>query len=80
MAATTFNTAPQAALIREPVQTLLIGLRETLDAFVSYRMRQAAAEAEIVRDGRKNDRQGRYIAAAHANVQPPPFGIGPEAG
>ena len=49
MAAITFDTADQAEHIRGRLETELTGLRETLDAFVSHRMRQTAAEAEHVR-------------------------------
>jgi hypothetical protein len=49
MAAITFDTAHQAEHIRGRLETVLTGLRETLDAFVSHRMRQTAAEAEHVR-------------------------------
>lgn len=49
MAAITFNTAHRAGKIRERLDTALAVLRETLDAFVSYRMRLAAAEAEHAR-------------------------------
>ena len=49
MAAITFNTAHQAEHIRQRLETALAALREMLDAFVSDRMRQAAAEAEHVR-------------------------------
>ena len=49
MAAITFNTAHQKAQVREQIKIVLGALREMLDAFVSNRMRQAAAEAEQVR-------------------------------
>ena len=49
MTAITFNTAHQAEHIRQRLETALAALREMLDAFVSYRMRKAAAEAEHVR-------------------------------
>jgi hypothetical protein len=48
MAAITFNTAHQKEHFREQLEAALTLLREMLDAFVSYRMRQAAAEAEHV--------------------------------
>ena len=46
MAAITFNAAHQREHVREQLTTVL---REMLDAFVSNRMRHAAAEAEQVR-------------------------------
>ena len=46
MAAITFNTTHQKEQVREQLKTALTALREMLDAFVSNRMRQAAAEAE----------------------------------
>jgi hypothetical protein len=49
MTAITFNTAHQAEHIRQRLETALAALREMLDAFVSYRMRKAAAEAEHAR-------------------------------
>jgi hypothetical protein len=49
MAAITFNTTHQKELVRERLKTALTALREMLDAFVSNRMRQAAAKAEQVR-------------------------------
>jgi hypothetical protein len=49
MAETTSNTAHQQEHIREQVKAALAAYREMLDAFVSDRMRRAAAEAEQVR-------------------------------
>ena len=49
MAAITFDTAPQKGRVRARLNTVLAAFREMLDAFVSNRMRQAAAEAEHVR-------------------------------
>jgi hypothetical protein len=49
MTAITLNTAHQAEHIRQGLETVLAVLREMLDAFVSNRMRKAAAEAEHVR-------------------------------
>ena len=45
MAAITFNTADRREDFRERLKAALAALREMLDAFVSNRMRQAAAEA-----------------------------------
>jgi hypothetical protein len=45
MAAITFNAVYQAEHIRGRLKTVLAVLREMLDAFVSNRMRRAAAEA-----------------------------------
>ena len=49
MAAITLNTVNQAEHVREKLDTVLAAFREMLDAFVSNRMRRAAAEAEHVR-------------------------------
>jgi hypothetical protein len=49
MAAIAFNAAHQREHVREQLETILAVLREMLDAFVSNRMRQAAAEAEYAR-------------------------------
>ena len=46
MAAITLDTAHRAA---GQFEAVLAGLHEMLDAFVSYRMRLAAAQAEYVR-------------------------------
>ena len=48
MAAITFNTMHQADHARGRLQPAFAVLHETLDSFVSYRMRLAAAEAEQV--------------------------------
>jgi hypothetical protein len=48
LAAITFNTMHQADHARGRLQPVLAVLHETLDRFVSYRMRLAAAEAEQV--------------------------------
>ena len=52
MTAITLNTAHQAEHIRQGLGTVLAVLREMLDAFVSNRMRKAAAEAEHARSRR----------------------------
>lgn len=49
MAAITFNTAYQKQHVRAQLDTILAACREMLDAFVSNRMRRAAAEAEHAR-------------------------------
>ena len=49
MAAITFTTAHQKEQVREPLKTALAAFHEMLDAFVSNRMRRAAAEAAHVR-------------------------------
>ena len=64
MAAITFNTAHEAEHIRGRLETVLIVLREKLDAFVSYRMRLAASEAEHVRP-----RQLRGTSSPSINAQ-----------
>ena len=57
MAAITFNTTHRKEQVREQFKTALTALREMLDAFVSNRMRQAAAEAEQVRARRNPEIQ-----------------------
>ena len=57
MAAITFNTTHSKEQVREQLKTALTALREMLDAFVSNRMRQAAAEAEQVRARRNPEIQ-----------------------
>jgi hypothetical protein len=52
MAAIVFNPAYPKAQVREKLKTALAALCEMLDAFVSNRMRQAAAQAEQVRTWR----------------------------
>lgn len=49
MAATAFHTALQAEPIRGRLKTVLAALRQTLDAFVSYRIRLAATKAGHIR-------------------------------
>ncbi len=49
MAAIAFNGARQAEQAGERLKTVLTLLRRMLDAFVSYRMRLAASEAEHAR-------------------------------
>jgi vancomycin permeability regulator SanA len=49
MAAIAFNTVNQATHVREQLKTVLAAFRAMLDAFVSNRMRRAAAEAEHIR-------------------------------
>ena len=49
MAAITFSAAHRAGHGREHLKTVLTAFREMLDAFVSNRMRQAAAKAEHAR-------------------------------
>jgi hypothetical protein len=49
MAATAFNGGHQAEQAGERLKTVLTLLRRMLDAFVSYRMRLAASEAEHAR-------------------------------
>jgi hypothetical protein len=63
MAAITFNTVHQKAHIREQLKTVLTVLREMLDAFVSCRMRPAAAEAEHVRPRQLRGTQSQSIHA-----------------
>lgn len=55
MTAITLNTAHQAAHIRQTLGSVFAILREMLDAFVSNRMRKAAAEAEYARSRRLLD-------------------------
>ena len=49
MATITFGTMHQAEPVRGQLRTVLAAFREMLDAFVSNRMRRAAAEAVYVR-------------------------------
>jgi hypothetical protein len=49
MAAIIFSAANQKEHVREQLKSVLTAFREMLDAFVSNRMRRAAAEAEYVR-------------------------------
>jgi hypothetical protein len=49
MAAITFNTPNQPQQVRNQLKTAVATFRDMLDAFVSNRMRQAAAEAEHAR-------------------------------
>jgi hypothetical protein len=63
MAAITFNTAHQKQHVREQLNAALTVLREMLDAFVSYRMRRAAAEAKHVRPWRPHGTQSQSINA-----------------
>jgi hypothetical protein len=49
MTAITLNTTHQVEHIRQKLETALTVLHEMLDAFVSNRMRKAAAEAEHAR-------------------------------
>jgi hypothetical protein len=46
MAPITFDAVQQAAHARDQLKAVLAAVRELLDAFVSNRMRRAAAEAE----------------------------------
>jgi hypothetical protein len=52
MAAITFNTTCRKMRPRAQLETMLFACRDMLDAFVSHRMRHAAAEAEQVRTRR----------------------------
>jgi hypothetical protein len=49
MTAITLNTAHQAERFGQKLETVLAVLRDTLDVFVSNRMRKSAAEAEYAR-------------------------------
>jgi hypothetical protein len=55
MTAIAFSTTHQAEHIRQTLGTVLAVLREMLDAFVSNRMRKAAAAAEHARSRRLQD-------------------------
>lgn len=61
MAAITFNTALQVEQLRDRLQTVFARLCEMLDAFVSYRMRLAAAAAEHARPRQVHDRPSPSI-------------------
>jgi hypothetical protein len=49
MPTTTFSAVHQVGQVREQLKTALTAFRTMLDAFVSNRMRRAAAEAQHVR-------------------------------
>lgn len=55
MAAITFNTAQRVGQLQGRFETALTNLREMLDAFVSHRMRLAAAAAERARPRQVRD-------------------------
>ena len=63
MATTTFNAAALKEQVREQLDNVLATFRDTLDAFVSNRMRRAAAEAEHVRPRPSQDTQTQSINA-----------------
>jgi hypothetical protein len=64
MAAITFNTAHRKQHVREQLKTVLAAFRRMLDAFVSNRMRRAAAEAGHVRP-----RQRQGMSSPSMNAQ-----------
>jgi hypothetical protein len=53
MAAIAFNAAHRSEHLRERYKTALAAFRDMLDAFVSHRMRQSAAEAGHARPRRR---------------------------
>ncbi len=63
MATTTFNAAGGKEHVREQLVAVLAAFREALDAFVSNRMRRAAAEAGRVRPRPSQDTQTQSINA-----------------
>ena len=62
MTAITLNTAHQAEHVRQTLGSVFAILREMIDAFVSNRMRKAAAEAEHVRSRQLQDVHTSSIA------------------
>ena len=63
MAATTFNAPHWKGHVREQLGSVLHAFRETVDAFVSNRMRRAAAEAEHLSPRPSQDTQTPSINA-----------------
>ena len=63
MATTTFNAAGRKEQVREQLDNVLAAFRDTLDAFVSNRMRRAAEEAGHVRPRPSRDTQTQSINA-----------------
>jgi hypothetical protein len=63
MAATTLNAPHRKGHVREQFGSVLRAFREMLDAFVSNRMRRAAAEAGHVRPRPSQDTQTQSINA-----------------
>ena len=63
MAAITFNAAHRKLHIQEQLKAVLAAFRETLDAFVSDRMRRAVAQAEHIRPRRPQGTQPESIDA-----------------
>jgi hypothetical protein len=63
MAAITFNAAHPKEQVREQLKTVLAAFRDMLDAFVSNRMRRAAAEAEYARVRRIPDTQSQSMTS-----------------
>jgi len=63
MAAITLNNVHQGARVRGQLKTVLAAFREMLDAFVSNRMRRAAAEAEHARFRRPLGTSSTLISA-----------------
>jgi hypothetical protein len=63
MATTTFNAAGRKEQVREQLDNVSAAFRNTLDAFVSNRMRRSATEAEQVRPRPSQDTQTQSINA-----------------
>ena len=61
MATTTFSAAGRKEQAREQLDNVLAAFRDTLDAFVSNRMRRAAEEAGHVRRRPSQDAQTQSI-------------------
>jgi hypothetical protein len=61
MAATTFNAPHWKGHVREQLGSVLHAFREMLDAFVSNRIRRAAAEAEHLNPRPSQDTQTQSI-------------------
>lgn len=61
MAAITINAAHQKEHVREQLKSFLTALGAMLDAFVSNRMRRAAAETEYARPRRIPDTRSNSL-------------------
>jgi hypothetical protein len=77
MAAITFNAAHQKELLRKRLKAVLTALREGLEAFVSNRMRRAAAEADHVRSRRPVTRSNEFAMADVQVASPSPIRSAP---
>jgi len=63
MAAITLSAVHQVEQVREQLKTALAAFRTMLDAFVSYRMRRAAADAEHARSRQSLGTSSPFMSA-----------------